>query len=90
MIMTLVFCITDIETMIIDSTAVFPYIGVFQAATSSNAAATAMTSLLAAMNGAACLSTLAAASRQACSFGRDEGLVPQGKLPHFPKVILGH
>lgn len=74
MIVTFVFCITDIETMIIDSTAVFPYIGVFYAATSSKAGATAMTALLAAMNFAACLSTLAAASRQAWSFGRDEGL----------------
>ena len=74
MIVTFVFCIADIEKVIIESTSVFPYVGVFQATTGSTAGATTMTALLVALTCATCLSTLAAASRQAWSFGRDEGL----------------
>ena len=74
MIVTFVFCITDIEKMINDSTSCFPYVGVFQAAIGSTAGATTMMALLVALTCATCLSTLAAASRQAWPFGRDEGL----------------
>ena len=74
MIITFVFCITDIQSMIVESTSAFPFVGVFYAVTGSTAGTTVMTALLVAMNMAACLSTLAAASRQTWSFGRDEGL----------------
>ena len=74
MIITFVFCITDIETMIVESTSPFPYVGVFYAATGSTAGTIVMTALLVAMNIAACLSIVAAASRQTWSFARDEGL----------------
>lgn len=74
MIITYCFCITDIETMIVESTAPFPAIDVLNSALGSTAGATALASILAFMNASCCMTMLAAASRQAWSFGRDEGL----------------
>lgn len=74
MIITLVFCITDIEAMVVDTVSPYPFIDIFFAGTGSKAAATVMSLIIEALNLCACLSALAAGSRQVFSFARDEGM----------------
>lgn len=83
MTVTFVSCITDYNGMVLESTAVFPYIEIFHIATGSKAGATAMTSIVLILTLCTCLSVLAAASRQVFAFARDKGMPFS---PWFSKV----
>lgn len=74
MTVTYVFVIQNVETQIVDSTAVYPFIDVFVVATGSRAGAIGMTVPTVVLSISMCLNAVAAASRQAWSFARDEGL----------------
>lgn len=71
MIVTVVFCITDIESMVLSSTSPYPIIEIFHGATGSTAGTTVMCLIMEALNLCACLSALAAGSRQVFAFARD-------------------
>jgi choline transport protein len=77
---TFVLCITDYEMMVADNPAVYPYISIFQHAIGSDTGATLMTVLFILLNWFACLSVVAAGSRQVFSFARDRGLPFSGWL----------
>jgi len=72
-IVTFVYSIQDIQQQILESTYAFPYIGIFAAATNSNAGAIGMTIPWAVLSTASCINSVAAGSRQAWAFSRDEG-----------------
>ncbi|KAI5363499.1 Putative amino acid/polyamine transporter I [Septoria linicola] len=72
-IITYVFCITDIEA-VVGSTSVFPFVDVFYAATASRSGATAMACIPLVLTACTSLNAMAAASRQAWSLARDGGL----------------
>ena len=72
-IITYVFSIQDLHAQIVDSTAVFPFIEVFAKATGSTAGAIGMTVPMVVLSTSMCVNAVAAASRQAWSFARDEG-----------------
>ncbi|KAF2722210.1 putative GABA permease [Polychaeton citri CBS 116435] len=73
-LITLMYVVTDIKTMVADSTSTFPFIGIFCYATGSRAGATGMACIELIMSAACAISALAVASRQAWSFSRDNGL----------------
>ncbi|CAD0031128.1 unnamed protein product [Aureobasidium pullulans] len=73
-IITFVLCITDYDAMVVNNPSFYPYISIFQKAIGSDLGATLMTTLFILLNFCACLSVLAAASRQIFSFARDKGL----------------
>ncbi|KAK4495825.1 hypothetical protein PRZ48_013093 [Zasmidium cellare] len=73
-IITFVFSIQDLQTQIVESTSTYPFIDVFRTATSSNAGAIGMTVPIIVLSIAMCINAVAAGSRQAWSFARDEGL----------------
>lgn len=73
-IITFVLCITDYDAMVVNNPSFYPYISIFQKAIGSDLGATLMTILFILLNFCACLSVLAAASRQIFSFARDKGL----------------
>ncbi|THV93304.1 amino acid permease [Aureobasidium pullulans] len=73
-IITFVLCITDYDAMVVNNPSFYPYISIFQKAIGSDVGATLMTTLFILLNFCACLSVLAAASRQIFSFARDKGL----------------
>ncbi len=74
MIVTYVFAIQDVEEQIIMSTAPYPFIDVFATATGSVAGGIGMTVPIIIMTLSMCINATAAASRQAWSFARDDGL----------------
>jgi len=74
MIITYVLSIQSVEEQILGSTSPFPFIGVFQAATNSTAGAIGMTVPIIIMTLSMTINATAAASRQAWSFARDDGL----------------
>ena len=80
MIITFCFCVTDIFTQIVTSTAAFPYVDVFYASTGSTGGTIAMVSIVCALGICGNLSVLAAGSRQAWAFARDDGLPFSGWL----------
>ena len=86
MIVTIVFCITDIDGMILSSTSPYPFINIFYVGTGSKGGATVMSLIVLALNLCACLSSLAAGSRQVFAFARDEGMPFSG---WFRQVSLG-
>lgn len=73
-IITYVFAVQDVQAQIVNSTAVYPFISVFAVATGSQAGAIGMTVPIIVLSISMCMNATAAASRQAWSFGRDEGL----------------
>ena len=73
MIISFVFSVQSVEEQIFDSTAVFPFIDVFATAVGSTAGAIGMTVPMIVLSTSMCVNAVAAASRQAWSFGRDEG-----------------
>jgi hypothetical protein len=73
-IITYCFAIQSVEEQIIMSTAPYPFVEIFAAATSSTPTAIGMTIPIVLMTLAMCINATAAASRQAWSFARDEGL----------------
>lgn len=74
MIVTMVFCITDIEGMVLASTSPYPFIDIFYMATGSRGGATVMCLIMEALTLSGCLAGLAAGSRQIFAFARDEGM----------------
>lgn len=74
MIVTFCFAIQSVEEQIIMSTAPYPFVDVFATATGSTAAAIGMTVPMVLMTLSMCINSTAAASRQAWSFARDDGL----------------
>ena len=74
MVITYCYVITDIETMIWKNPSPFPFVDVFYAAIGNKGGTIAMVSIVTALSICANLSVLAAASRQAWAFARDEGL----------------
>jgi choline transport protein len=70
-VVTYCFCIQDIYTEIVTSTAAYPWIIVVANATNSNAAAVVMAAITCVLGFAGAISMLAAASRQAWAFARD-------------------
>lgn len=77
MTITWVFAIQDVESQIVESTAVYPFIDVFAVATGSTGGAVGMTIPMVVLSISMCINALAAASRQAWSFARDSGLPAQ-------------
>ena len=73
-IVTLVYSVQDVETQVANSTAVYPFIDIFATAVGSDAGAIGMTVPMIVLSISMCLNAVAAASRQAWSFARDEGL----------------
>lgn len=75
-IMAITYCyvIQDLQEQIVQSDAVFPFVGVFAVGTGSQAGAIGMTVPIIVLQFAMCLNATAAGSRQAWSFARDEGL----------------
>lgn len=86
MLVTFCFCITDLEAQILSSTSVFPYVDIFLSATESPQGTIAMVSIITALSICANLSVVAAASRQAWAFARDEGLPFSGWLRKVQSV----
>ncbi|GAB7328266.1 hypothetical protein MBLNU13_g00277t2 [Cladosporium sp. NU13] len=74
MIVTFCFAIQSVEEQIIMSSAPYPFVEVFATATGSTAAAIGMTVPMVLMTLSMCINSTAAASRQAWSFARDDGL----------------
>ncbi|KAK5131255.1 hypothetical protein LTR08_001160 [Meristemomyces frigidus] len=74
MIVTYVFAIQDVEEQIVNSTAVYPFIDVFEVATGSRAGAIGMATPIVILSISMCMNATAAASRQLWSFGSDDGL----------------
>lgn len=74
MTVTLVFCIQNVEIQVVDSTAVYPFVGIFATAVGSEAGAIGITIPVIILSISMCLNAVAAASRQAWSFARDDGL----------------
>jgi len=74
MTVTLVFCIQNLEIQVVDSTAVYPFVDIFATAVDSEAGAIGMTIPVIVLSIYMCLNAVAAASRQAWSFARDDGL----------------
>ena len=74
MVVTFCFCVQDIFTQFVTTTSAFPYVDVFFAATGSVGGTIAMVSIGCALSICGNLSVMAAASRQAWAFSRDEGL----------------
>ncbi|KAM0715137.1 hypothetical protein Q7P37_009602 [Cladosporium fusiforme] len=68
------FAIQSVEEQIIASSAPYPFVEVFATATNSTAAAIGMNIPTVLMTLGICLNSVAAGSRQAWSFARDEGL----------------
>ena len=73
MVVTYCFCITDLNGILATSTG-YPFIQVFFNATGSKGITSAMTVVIIVLLEAACISLLAAASRQSFAFARDEGM----------------
>ncbi|KAF2724292.1 amino acid transporter [Polychaeton citri CBS 116435] len=73
-IITYMFVIQDVETQILGSTAVYPWIEVFAVATGSTGGAIGMTIPIIIISFGMTINATAAASRQAWSFARDKGL----------------
>lgn len=73
-ILTFVYSVQDVEEQVYKSTAVYPFIDIFATAVGSQAGAIGMTVPMIILSISMCLNAVAAASRQAWSFSRDEGL----------------
>lgn len=73
MIVTLAFCVGNIDDVLTSETG-FPFIQVFLNATGSVGAATGMTIVIMVMQFCAAISNVATTSRQVYSFARDRGL----------------
>ncbi|KAJ5892474.1 hypothetical protein N7504_009165 [Penicillium tannophilum] len=73
MIVTLAFCVGDIDKVLASTTG-FPFIQVFLNSTGSVPAATGMTIVIMVMQFCAAISNVATTSRQIYSFARDKGL----------------
>lgn len=73
MIVTLAFCVGDIDKVLASTTG-FPFIQVFLNSTGSVPAATGMTIVIMIMQFCAAISNVATTSRQIYSFARDKGL----------------
>lgn len=71
---TYCFAIQSVEDQIISSTAPYPFVEIFATATNSTAGAIGMTVPTVLMTLSMCINSVAAASRQAWSFARDDGL----------------
>ncbi|KAK5702006.1 hypothetical protein LTR97_004824 [Elasticomyces elasticus] len=87
-IVSYVACIQDVEEQILNSTIAFPFMEVFQTATGSTAGAIGMSVPFVVLAFSMTLNSVAAASRQAWSFGRDGGL-PFSPWFHKVHVIFG-
>lgn len=87
-IVTFVYSVQDVKLQVVDSTAVYPFIDIFADAVSSDAGAIGMTVPIIVLSISMCLNATAAASRQAWSFGRDEGLPFRGWFTKI-QVISG-
>ncbi|KYG42556.1 hypothetical protein M433DRAFT_157743 [Acidomyces richmondensis BFW] len=74
MIITYCFAIQDVQAQVVESTAVFPFMGVFEVAVGSRGGAIGMTVPIIILSFCICLSSMATTSRQAWSFARDNGL----------------
>jgi choline transport protein len=74
MIVTFCFAIQSVEEQVIMSTSPYPFVDIFATATGSTAAAIGMTVPMVLMTLSMCINSTAAASRQAWSFARDDGL----------------
>jgi choline transport protein len=74
MMVTFCFAIQSVEEQVIMSTSPYPFVDIFATATGSTAAAIGMTVPMVLMTLSMCINSTAAASRQAWSFARDDGL----------------
>ena len=71
---TLSFVIQDVKAQVVDSTAIYPFIEIFEVSVGSKAGATGMTALIILLAIFCSVSSMATASRQAWAFARDDGL----------------
>ena len=78
MIITLCFCLGDVQTIINTPTG-YPFIQVFYNATGSNVATSVLTSITIVMSIFGCVNNVATSSRQLFAFARDHG-VPFGNF----------
>lgn len=83
-IITYCFCVQDLEEQVVNSTAAFPFIDIFATAVGSRGGAVAMTVPFIVLTISCCINAVAAASRQAWAFAKDDGLPFPG---WFAKVI---
>lgn len=83
---TYCFVIQNVQAQIVDSTASYPFINVFQVATGSTGGAIGMTVPIIILSISICVNATAAASRQAWSFARDNGLPFAGWLTKVTNV----
>jgi choline transport protein len=74
MTITFCFCLGNLQDILASPTG-YPFIQVFYNVTGSTASATAMTSILIAMNIFANITTIATGSRQLYAFSRDKGFI---------------
>ena len=79
LMLTYLYSIQDVQAQIVNSTAVYPFLDVFEHAVGSKAGAIAMTVPFVILSMCVAINAMAAASRQAWAFSRDEGLP-------FPRV----
>ena len=75
MCITVNYCIQSIELQIAESTAVYPFISIFEHAVGSKAGAVGMTAPVVLLSFAAAVNAIAAASRETWAFSRDGGLI---------------
>ena len=90
---TLSFIIQDVKAQVVDSTAVYPFIDIFEVSVGSRAGATGMTVLMVLLAVFCSVSCMATASRQAWAFARDSGLpfrnwfIKLTKVNHTPLPV---
>lgn len=87
-ILTFLYSIQDVQGQVVNSTAVYPFIDVFATAVGSDAGAIGMTVPMIILSISMCVNAVAAASRQAWSFSRDDGL-PFRRLFRKISVVNG-
>ena len=79
LLLTYLYSIQDVQIQILDSKAVYPFLGVFENAVGSKSGAIGMTVPFVILSMCVAINAMAAASRQSWAFSRDEGLP-------FPRV----
>jgi amino acid transporter len=74
MLLAVLFSASDIEALLMEDSALSPFIRIFRGAVGSSAGATIMVSIIIALEFCSAMGCLAAASRMTWSFARDRGL----------------
>ncbi|KAF2859172.1 amino acid transporter [Piedraia hortae CBS 480.64] len=84
MLITFCFCITDLQSQVIDATTDYPIVNILYAATKSKAGTCVLGSTLVILLFFSTVTTVASASRQIWAFSRDRGLPFSSKIRYVP------